>query len=89
VSPFREAYMAEHYLEFNIPQWVEIHSKDLFVKVYSDGKLFGTLKVSKGSIDWSPAKSTRKKPHVIFWHEFDQFARHKRRYTRVLSEYAP
>ena len=39
--------MAEHYLEFNIPQWVEIQSKDLFVKVYSDGKLFGTLKVSK------------------------------------------
>ena len=80
--------MAEHYLEFNIPQWVEIQSKDLFVKVYSDGKLFGTLKVSKGSIDWSPAKSTRKKPHVIFWNEFDQFARHKRRYTRVLSESA-
>ena len=35
--------MAEHYLEFNIPQWVEIQSKDIFVKVYSDGKLFGTL----------------------------------------------
>ena len=35
-SLFTETQMAEHYLEFNIPQWVEIQSKDLFVKVYME-----------------------------------------------------
>ena len=39
--------MAEHFLEFKIGQWVEIQRRDLFVKVYSDGKLFGTLKSAK------------------------------------------
>lgn len=77
--------MAEHHLEFRIRQWVEIQRKDIFVKVYSDGKLFGTLKVSQGSIDWSPAGSKREKPHVVYWNEFDDFAKSKRRNVRVLS----
>ena len=55
------------------------------MQVRSNGKLFGTLKISQGSIDWSPANSQRNKPHVILWHEFDEFARNKRRYTRSLS----
>jgi len=77
--------MAEHYLEVKVPQWVEIQRKDLFLKVYSNGELFGTLKVSQGSIDWSPAGSKRENPHVIYWQEFDEFARSKRRQTRALS----
>ena len=77
--------MAEHYLEVKVPRWVEIQRKDLFLKVYSNGELFGTLKVSQGSIDWSPAGSKRENPHVIYWHEFDEFARTKRRHTRTLS----
>ena len=77
--------MAEHALEFKIRQWVEIQRKDLFIKVHRDGQLFGTLKISQGSIDWSPAGSKREKPHVIFWHEFDEFARTKRRGTRAMS----
>ncbi len=78
--------MAEHFLEFRIRQWVEIQRKDLFVKVYSNGKLFGTLKLSQGSIDWSPTKSKREKPHLIYWNEFDKFARTKRRGVRALSQ---
>ena len=77
--------MAEHDLEFRIRQWVQIQRKDLFVRVHRDGKLFGTLKISQGSIDWSPAGSKRKKPHLIYWHEFDEFARNKRRGVRALS----
>lgn len=77
--------MAEHFLEFKIRQWVEIQRKDLFVKVYSDGKLFGTLKVSQGSIDWSPAGSKRRNPHIVYWSELDAFARTKRRGVRALS----
>lgn len=77
--------MAEHYLEVKVPRWVEIQRKDLFLKVYSNGDLFGTLKVSQGSIDWSPAGSHREKPYVIYWHELDEFARTKRRHTRVRS----
>ena len=77
--------MAEHALEFKISQWVEIQRKDLLVKVYSDGKLLGTLKVSQGSLDWSPTGHKKEKPHVIHWDEFDEFARGKRRGTRVLS----
>ena len=77
--------MPEHYLEFRVRQWVEIQRKDLFVKVYSDDKLYGTLKVSQGSIDWSPVGYKRENPHVIYWNEFDQFARTKRRGRRALS----
>ncbi len=77
--------MAEHNLEVKIPGWVEIQRKDLWLKVYSNGELFGTLKVSQGSVDWSPAGSKRENPHVIYWNEFDDFARSKRRRTRVLS----
>ena len=77
--------MAEHYLEFKIRQWVEVQRKDLLARVYSDGKLLGTLKVSQGSIDWSPAGYKKEKPHVIYWHEFDEFARSKRRGVRSLS----
>lgn len=77
--------MAEHSLEMRIPQWVEIQRKDLFVQVRRDGKLFGTLKISQGSIDWNPAGSQSDRPYVILWHEFDVFARNKRRYTRTLS----
>ena len=77
--------MAEHNLEVKIPRWVEIQRKDLWLKVYSNGELFGTLKVSQGSIDWNPAGSKREKPYVIHWQELDDFARTKRRQTRVLS----
>lgn len=77
--------MSEHYLEFRIKKWVEIERKDLSVKVYSDGRLFGTLKVSQGSIDWSPTRFKSKEPFVIHWDEFDDFARSKRRGHRALS----
>ena len=59
--------MGEHYLEFRLRKWVEIQRKDLAVRVYRDDKLFGTLKVSQGSIDWSPAGSKKENPHVIHW----------------------
>jgi len=77
--------MAEHALEFKIRQWVEIQRKDLLIKVHRDGQLFGTLKISQGSIDWSPAGSKKVKPHVVYWHEFDEFAKSKRRGDRALS----
>lgn len=77
--------MAEHALEFKIRQWVEIQRQDLLLKVHRDGQLFGTLKISQGSIDWSPSGSESMRPHVIYWHEFDEFARSKRRGKRVLS----
>jgi hypothetical protein len=77
--------MAEHSLEFKISQWVEIGRKDLNLKVYSDGSLLGTLKISQGSIDWSPGGFKKEKPHVISWEEFDKFARSQKRSVKKLS----
>lgn len=77
--------MAEHNLQMKVRDWIDVGRKDVFLRVYSNGKLFGTLKVSQGSIDWSPSGLKREKPHVIYWNEFDEFARSKRRNVRALS----
>jgi hypothetical protein len=77
--------MAEHRLQIKIRDWMDVEHKDVFLRVYRNGKLFGTLKVSQGSVDWSPAGLKREKPHVIYWTEFDEFAKSKRRNVRVLS----
>ncbi len=71
--------MAQHEIQFKIPSFVEVRNKDVEFEIYADGELFGFLKVSKGSLDWRPARFRRESPFVVYWEEFDTFAATKRR----------
>ena len=72
--------MAEHAVKVKLPRQVEVLSKDLEVEVRSDGDFIGTLKISKGSLDWRDASDQMS--HVLRWEQFAQLALehgHKRR----------
>jgi hypothetical protein len=60
--------MAEHSVKVRLPKRIDILSKDLEVQVKSNGKILGTLKISKGSLDWKDASD--QKPHVLGWTKF-------------------
>jgi len=45
--------MAEHILRLSVPT-VTIAYKDAELEILSDGLLLGTLKMSRGSLDWHP-----------------------------------
>src|SRR6266496_4098099 len=61
--------MAEHTVKVKLPKSLEVHStvrlpknlevqsKDLEVVVRSYGNIIGTLKISKGSLDWRDART--------------------------------
>ena len=48
--------MPTHQINLKIPKAIEVVNKDIEVVVYEDDKRLGTLRISKGSIDWTPAK---------------------------------
>jgi hypothetical protein len=65
--------MADHIVKVKLPRRVEVLSKDLEVEVRSNGDFIGTLKVSKGSLDWRDASDQYS--HVIHWERFAELAR--------------
>jgi len=46
--------MAQHKVEFAVPKR-ELGNSNIEFKVWRDGDLLGTLKVSKGAVVWTPA----------------------------------
>ncbi len=44
--------------------------KDAFFEIYQDGKKFGTITISKGSIEWYP--KNKRKPLQLSWTDFDR-----------------
>ena len=71
--------MAEHSVTVKIPSNVEIINRDIEFRITRDGAFLGMLKISKGSLDWKPGKNAKDRPFRVYWHEFDEFARDKRR----------
>jgi hypothetical protein len=74
--------MPKHSIQFDLPQTVRVKNRDVEFQVSSKKqkrggrfKLQGTLKVSKGSIDWRPsgAEYTR----VLSWEKFAALAEEK------------
>ncbi len=61
--------MAKHNVYLNLPTR-EIGKVDALLYIYSDDELLGTIKVSKGGLDYSPSK--KKGPIKISWAKFDQ-----------------
>ena len=64
--------MAEHMVKVKLPRRVEVLSKDLEVQVKSDGHTIGTLKISKGSLDWRDASDQFSR--VLKWEKFAKLA---------------
>jgi hypothetical protein len=48
--------MPAHDIDVTIPAQTVLN-KDMEISVRSDGRLFGRVRVSRGSIDWLPANS--------------------------------
>jgi DNA topoisomerase VI subunit A len=66
--------MSEHQIIANFQGNIEIDRTDLKVVVKKNGLVFGTLTLSRGSIDWRP-----KKKHIggkneikLSWTKFDE-----------------
>jgi len=64
--------MAAHIVKVKLPRRVELLSKDLEVEVRSNGRLVGTLKISKGSLDWRDAADQYSR--VLRWQKFARLA---------------
>jgi hypothetical protein len=73
--------MPTHETRLEIRHGITIVNKDVEIAVWSDDRRLGTLRVSRGSIDWitSPKQTTRR----LSWERFadlaEQFGRPVRR----------
>jgi hypothetical protein len=61
--------MPRHRIEIEQPSKVVMHSDVSFV-VFSDDERLGQLSISKGTIDWTPAR--RRKAISMSWEKFAQ-----------------
>ncbi len=64
--------MADHDVYFTIPER-DLGRADVKFRVKRNGKAFGRLRVSEGSVDWLPAN--KQKPYRVYWTELDKYAR--------------
>lgn len=60
--------MPEHEIYMTMPTKIVLN-KDTDFDIYSDGNMLGTLKISKGSIEWRSAKLTY--GYHLSWEQFD------------------
>jgi hypothetical protein len=64
--------MAKHELGLSIPTG-EIVNADAVITVHGDGVKLGELRLSRGTIDWCPAKHQHR--IQLGWEEFDRVMR--------------
>ena len=59
-------------ITLTIPSEIEISSSDIVIVAKQDGKVLGTLTLSKGTIDWRPKKKRVGGPSEIqlSWSKF-------------------
>jgi hypothetical protein len=68
--------MAKHDVELKVGHAISIGNKDIELPVKRDGKAFGRLRISTGSIDWVPA-GKQKAGYWLDWATFaDVMAKH-------------
>ena len=61
--------MATHEVSLNISRAIPVGNVDIEVAVRRNGRAFGRVKISKGSIDWMPANKS-KTAYYLDWSEF-------------------
>ena len=64
--------MSTHEIQMAMPEKTVLN-KDVVFDVYSDYNKLGTLKISKGSVEWAPANFTR--GFHLLWEQFDKMMR--------------
>ena len=64
--------MATHDVLLNISQAIPIGNVDVEIAVRRNGRAFGKVKISKGTIDWMPANKS-KTAYRLNWSEFATF----------------
>jgi hypothetical protein len=47
--------MPKHQINLKIPKAIEVVNRDIEVVVYEDDRKLGRLRISRGTIDWTPA----------------------------------
>ncbi len=68
-----------HDVRFSIPDR-ELGKADIEFKIKKNGKVFGTLRVSKGSIVWLPKDTSY--GHKIGWNTFHDVMRQQKKYEK-------
>ena len=73
--------MATHNVSFEIPQKLVL-AKDVVFDIKSDGAKIGSLLISKGNIEWVPARKSVKKRRLT-WEKFAQVMQSEGKVTRI------
>ncbi|MGO9853984.1 MAG: hypothetical protein ACLPYY_02920 [Acidimicrobiales bacterium] len=60
--------MAKHEVSLRLNQGITIEQVDVTFPVWSDDERLGRLRVSKGSVDWQPARGQM--VHRLSWEKF-------------------
>ena len=66
--------MATHEINMTIPPEIVLN-KDVEFAISSDGSKIGTLKISRGTVEWLPAN--HKYGYHVSWEDFDKMMREK------------
>lgn len=61
--------MAKHTISVELPE-AEVVNKDAIIKIRGDGRIVGTLTISRGNIEWY--SNHWKKPTRLSWAQFDR-----------------
>jgi len=68
--------MPKHSLKLSLPS-TEIANSDVIIDVHQDGKKHGTIKISKGGVDWQPKNVANS--ISLNWTQFDKIIRDSQR----------
>lgn len=63
-----------HEITFTLPEQ-PLGKVDAEFTVKKDGQVLGTLKISKGTLDWTPQKHGHENPFQMTWSTFDKMMR--------------
>lgn len=61
--------MPSHELNLKIANSIPVGNTDIKIEVHIDGAKRGTLKISRGSVDWLPSPAS-KRGHRLTWTQF-------------------
>lgn len=63
-----------HQISFTLPEQ-PLGRVDAEFKVKIDEEILGTLKISKGTVDWTPKGHSHENPYQLTWTQFDTLMR--------------